>query len=57
MTKMPMKDFKTEVEAADSLAQVFQNLTKEIGKSFELPHSVFILKIINADLNIVDGGV
>ena len=27
-----MKDFKTEVEAADSLAQVFQNLTKEIGK-------------------------
>lgn len=27
-------------------------LTDEIEKSFELPHSVFILKIINADLNI-----
>jgi len=25
-------------------------LTKEIANSFELPHSVFILKIINADL-------
>jgi uncharacterized protein YqgV (UPF0045/DUF77 family) len=28
-------------------------LTNEIEKSFELPHSVFILKIINADLNII----
>ena len=27
-------------------------LTKEIHKSFELPHSVFVLKIINADLNV-----
>jgi MoxR-like ATPase len=27
-----MKDFKTEVEAADSLTQVFENLTREIGK-------------------------
>ena len=25
-------------------------LTNEIEKSFELPHSVFVLKIINADL-------
>ena len=25
-------------------------LTNEIHKSFELPHSVFILKIVNADL-------
>lgn len=25
-------------------------LTDEIGKSFDLPHSVFILKIVNADL-------
>ena len=25
-------------------------LTVEIGKSFDLPHSVFILKIVNADL-------
>ncbi len=26
-------------------------LTKEIGQSFNHPHSVFVLKIINADLN------
>lgn len=26
-------------------------LTQEIKKSFDLPHSVFVLKIINADLN------
>lgn len=31
-------------------------LTDEIQKSFELPHSVFVLKIINADLNIADSG-
>jgi uncharacterized protein YqgV (UPF0045/DUF77 family) len=31
---------------------VMHALTTEIEKSFELPHSVFILKIINADLNI-----
>ncbi len=29
---------------------VMKILTDEIHKSFELPHSVFILKIINADL-------
>lgn len=29
---------------------VMEILTREIGKSFEVPHSVFILKIINADL-------
>ncbi|MDY0084774.1 MAG: hypothetical protein RBR84_02540 [Bacteroidales bacterium] len=34
---------------------VMQTLTTEIKKSFELPHSVFILKIINADLNHIDG--
>lgn len=37
-------------------AEVMKILTAEIEQSFELPHSVFILKIINADLNIVDGG-
>ena len=31
-------------------------LTNEIYKSFELPHSVFILKVINADLNIFERG-
>ncbi len=29
---------------------VMNAITTEIKKSFELPHSVFILKIINADL-------
>jgi uncharacterized protein YqgV (UPF0045/DUF77 family) len=32
---------------------VMQALTSEIEKSFELPHSVFVMKIINADLDIV----
>ena len=32
---------------------VMKALTYEIEKSFELPHSVFVLKIINADLDIV----
>ena len=30
--------------------EVMEILTKEIHKSFELPHSVFIMKVINADL-------
>jgi len=30
--------------------QVMQVLTDEIYKSFELPHSIFVMKIINADL-------
>jgi len=33
--------------------EVMKAITEEIHKSFELPHSVFILKIINADLNHV----
>ncbi len=32
--------------------KVMEILTSEIHKSFELPHSVFILKVINADLQI-----
>jgi uncharacterized protein YqgV (UPF0045/DUF77 family) len=32
--------------------EVMEILTEEIHKSFELPHSVFVLKIINADLNV-----
>lgn len=35
--------------------KVMEILTKEIHMSFELPHSVFILKIINADLQIYGG--
>ncbi len=30
--------------------RVMEVLTTEIGKSFEVPHSVFVLKIVNADL-------
>ncbi len=33
--------------------EVMKAITEEIHKSFALPHSVFILKIINADLNHV----
>lgn len=33
--------------------EVMKILTDEIHKSFELPHSVFVLKIINSDLNVV----
>ncbi len=36
--------------------EVMNILTTEIHQSFELPHSVFILKVINADLNIVESG-
>jgi uncharacterized protein YqgV (UPF0045/DUF77 family) len=32
--------------------QVMEAITNEIEKSFELPHSVFILKVINADLQL-----
>ena len=31
--------------------KVMHILTKEIKNSFELPHSVFVLKIINTDLS------
>lgn len=30
--------------------EVMATLTKEIKKSFELPHSVFVMKVINANL-------
>lgn len=32
--------------------EVMEIITREIHNAFELPHSVFILKIINADLQI-----
>jgi len=32
---------------------VMKAITDEIYKSFELPHSIFILKVINADLDHV----
>jgi len=53
-----MNKYKTlTVQTNGMSTQVFGNyfdvmnaLTKEIHQSFELPHSVFILKIINTDL-------
>lgn len=32
---------------------VMNAITNEIEKSFELPHSVFIMKVINADLQTI----
>jgi uncharacterized protein YqgV (UPF0045/DUF77 family) len=32
--------------------EVMKTLTNEIHRSFEVPHSVFVMKIINADLNV-----
>jgi len=34
--------------------EVMAALTREIKSSFELPHSVFVMKIINADLDTVE---
>jgi uncharacterized protein YqgV (UPF0045/DUF77 family) len=63
----PIKDFIDRLNSYDRLrvqtngmsSQVFgeydevmQALTAEIKKSFEIPHSVFVMKIINADLDI-----
>ncbi len=63
----PIKDFirrlneykELVVETNGMSTQVFGQyrytmdaIANEIEKSFELPHSVFILKVINADLRI-----
>ncbi|HSG68604.1 MAG TPA: hypothetical protein VK994_07855 [Bacteroidales bacterium] len=63
----PIKDFIGRLNRYNNLrvqtngmsTQVFGDyddvmgaLTAEIKKSFELPHSVFILKVINTDLDI-----
>ncbi len=64
----PIKDFINRLHNYETLTvktngmstQVFGDydevmaaVTAEIKKSFELPHSVFILKVINSDLNHV----
>lgn len=63
----PIKDFIGRLNTYDNIAvstngmstqvfgkyfEVMEIITKEIHESFELPHSVFILKIINADLQV-----
>lgn len=35
--------------------QVMDILKNEIKKSFDVPHSVFVMKIVNANLNHSDG--
>lgn len=32
--------------------ELMKIITEEIHKSFEIPHSVFVLKIINSNLNV-----
>ncbi|MCD4772098.1 MAG: hypothetical protein K8R41_01795 [Bacteroidales bacterium] len=64
----PIKDFIDRMNAYDNIIvktsgisthvfgeyfEVMKILTDEIHKSFELPHSVFVLKIINSDLNVM----
>ena len=63
----PIKEFIERMNNYDNLdvstngmsTQVFGEynelmtaLTKEIGKSMDVPHSVFVLKIVNADLQV-----
>ncbi len=63
--KPPIKDFIKRIKAYENLnvctntmstqvfgeyKEVMSALTYEIGKSFDMPHSIFVLKIINADL-------
>lgn len=63
--KIPIKDFIGRMKSYENLTvrtntmstqifgeyhDVMNALTVEINKSFDLPHSVFVLKIINADL-------
>lgn len=64
----PIKGFIERMNAYDNLTvktsgmstqvfgqydEVMKALTTEIKKSFELPHSVFVMKVINADLDVV----
>ena len=64
----PIKDFIDRMNAYDNIIvktsgisthvfgeyfEIMKILTDEIHKSFELPHSVFVLKIINSDLNVM----
>jgi uncharacterized protein YqgV (UPF0045/DUF77 family) len=61
----PIKDFIGRVKANDAVTvnvngmstqvfgeydEVMSTITKEIKQSFELPHSIFVMKVINADL-------
>ena len=64
----PIGDFIDRLNTYDSLViktsgmstqvfgeydEVMEAITAEIKKSFELPHSVFVMKVINADLQSI----
>jgi uncharacterized protein YqgV (UPF0045/DUF77 family) len=49
--KLVVKTNSMSTQVFGEYNNVMQILTGEIYKSFELPHSIFVLKIINADLN------
>lgn len=66
---MPIRDFIDRINLQKDLivqtngmsTQIFgeydlvmETITKEIKQSFELPHSVFVMKIINANLEKLD---
>jgi len=50
--KLRIKTSGMSTQIFGEYSYVMQALTTEIEKSFELPHSVFVMKIINADLDI-----
>jgi len=50
--KLRIKTSGMSTQIFGEYSDVMQALTTEIEKSFELPHSVFVMKIINADLDI-----
>jgi uncharacterized protein YqgV (UPF0045/DUF77 family) len=49
--KLVVKTNTMSTQVFGEYNEVMKALTDEIYKSFELPHSIFVLKIINADLN------
>ena len=51
--KLRVRTSGMSTQVLGEYAEVMKALTTEIEKSFELPHSVFIIKIINADLDII----
>ncbi len=48
--KLTIKTNGMSTQVFGEFDEVMNSITKEIKKSFELPHSVFMLKVINNDL-------
>lgn len=49
-TEITIKRNTISTQVFGEYDDVMKVITKEIKKSFELPHSIFVLKIINSDL-------